>query len=554
MGVRMRSAVLISAVIGLTCATPPVFAAEWVLVDGQTIVAPRPNGAVYYLDLSGVSAAGPEKEFEIAKVESESAMTFKPRASSLRYRIDCTWRVVSTGPWKSLDPASAPSTPAEERWSSPAFPDEAPVRAAEKVICDGDGPAGERLPGNDAMLADGLKRLGFADAASAFALPRAPAVVRPAPFRQQAPFPDKAPDSQTLIHDQSAASRAVFLTPSTLQRDGQQVYGRSVWLSGAGKPAAERSYAYRYFEADCTQGAIAFESAAVFPTGRSGVLPKPGQRVAVPSARRPPAAGSPAASVLQAACSGAAPLKQVASFSELLAYAENPAEDPAFMARRQVTIGHSDMRWQSAPTAADVSAALPPGALKPGEKGKTTIKCLVTRTYDLSECAITYHDPWDRKLGEAQLSLVGKYIPARESITGEDTAGHWVESSAQWSNEGSSLQPVTIAGADMRWIKAPSTAEFRKSYRGPKPAEAFMECRITPEYTLADCRIPFWKAGPAAIGNLLSRNKQKDPVADANQAFGKALLSLAPKFTSDRVTSKGENPAGQKVLLHLAAP
>jgi len=531
----------------LALVAPPAFASEWVLIAGED-AKPEPFAFVRYVDTASLARDGAQLEFEFATLTRAREPDYRPHAGIQRYRIDCDWGTNQSAYSRPLAPAStapaAPSAAATPAWSRPAFDTIFGLGHIAAALCADQPLSGPAISGEPAMLDDAARRLGYADAAAAFALPLDPPVVRPAP--PPAPSPRQPEQGYHLLHA-TPEGRAIALAPSTVKRDGALISGAAFWIIGAGQPTDQRSVGYRLFAADCAAGAIALQTVGASPGWP--IVPSAAAQAAGAGTPRAPAAGSPAAILLQALCSGAAPQKQLASARELAAWIDNPAEDPAFHARRQTVIEARDMRWQSMPSAADITAALPPGALKPDEFGQTTIQCVVTRAYTLDACKITYNDPHDRLLGEAHLSVASKYIPARRLPNGEDSVGRSVQMRARWLPDRAFALPPSINPNEMRWRRVASKQEIEQVYKLRQPAEAVLECTITSEHRLTDCVVPL---------NYSNRSIRTggpgSPESNPNRALGDALLALTSKYEAHATTTAGESTAGLRVNFRVKWP
>lgn len=406
---------------------------------------PAPRDSVVYWNAARVVRDGDQVEVELRFVTPGLGVA-RPMTGDTRFRISCDWDAESF---------RYRSEGGDEVWSAPRFINTKHLAKVSNQVC-GFVPAQEelsRFSSNDAVYADAVERLGFESLEAAMQLPEARPYVTSAGGLDTAVPTGDARERYDLVYGPDADGRAVFLKHPA-PADGA-VEGSSFWLMGVGGPLNDRSYATRAFRADCAARTIAVASVRSWPL--RGVVRdrRPAQPLAELSSLAP-AEGSASAALLAASCSPPADGVVAGSVNEMLAFAENPAEDPAFAVLSQQTVSHDDMRWVRAPDARTVSAAYPQGALRPGETGLTTVSCIVTRDYALTLCRPSYHWPNDRGLSEAHMTLIGQYAPARASATGGDTMGRRVDFSIHWSPEGSAQKLQRLRPVDTARRRTPS--------------------------------------------------------------------------------------------------
>lgn len=481
---------------------------------------------VVYWNRARVLRDGDQVEVELRFVTKGLGVT-RPMNSSRHYRISCEWGLQSF-------PVGSP--PAErEVWSTPRFISSAALLAVSEQVC-GSAPATEEPPGfptEEAAYEDGVMQLGFESLEAALRLPVGGAFVSSAPPSAPAPTGDE-PEGYDLAYGPDGDHRAVFLKRTRPAASGSAVEGRSVWLMGVGRQSASRSFAIRDYRADCATRRIAVSSVRSWPLEGRSNGPIPGVRMSPMRSSQTPAPGSASDALLKAICSGPEDGAFAATIDEVVAYAENPAEDPAFAVLSQQMIGADDMRWTRVADAETVSSAYPQGALQPGETGLTRVACVVTREYALTDCAPTYHSPHDRGLQEAHMTLIGHYAPARAAVTGADTMGRRVEFSIRWSTSGSAPEPQLIRSADMVWRRVPSRAEIQRVRGERGPATGMMMCDITAEHRLANCTGDSW-------------------MGTNGRSMTTAIKALSHVFEAAPTTRSGEPSAGRRTLVAVRA-
>lgn len=538
-------------IVAALCGVPCVAAAEWSLVETRPGEMAR---AVSYWRADAVTRVDGALEIEIARV-ARNKYGDDAYASTSKVALDCEWRLRRAQPsqgWsRPEDIALKPTSGAPAAWSAWSFDEDPAVDLIARGLCDGEtiSSGAFRSASPAAVLQDAVQRLGYKSAAEAFARP-AMLTIGQAPFMTDTPVEASGRYLlQNLVWTQGA--RAVFVMPSTVKRAGDLVTGRSVWVVGLGDDKTRRVFAYRDFQADCRGGSLALVTTARWPHAGSEREPR-----ALPTGPGRKVEGEGASKALAGAvCQGQAPLKSLASMAQLLAYVDAPGEDPAFRAlRAKPTIHAGFMRWANEPDRRRIRAALPAGALKPGEKGVSIIHCVVTADYRLTACKTGIVSPAGRGLEEAHLALMQFYLPEKKAATGEDTAGRWVESAIDWSTDGSAMRPAAIPPRDMLWRRAPTREDIARAYASDAPAEATILCSITGAYTLSDCSLGPVRMSGTTLLNMVEGTKNRDKTREASEALGKALLDLTPRFVASARTATGEDPVGKRIAITAAWP
>lgn len=481
---------------------------------------------VVYWNRARVLRDGDQVEVELRFVTRGLGAT-RPMNTSRHYRISCEWGLQSF-------PVGSP--PAErEVWSTPRFINSAALLAVSEQVC-GSAPATEESPGfptEEAAYEDGVMQLGFESLEAALRLPAGGAFISSAPPSTPAPAGDE-PEGYDLAYGPDGDHRAVFLKQPRPTAPGSAIEGRSVWLMGVGRPSESRSFAIRDYRADCATGQITVASVRSWPLEGRSHGPIPGVQISPTLSGKTPAPGSASDALLDAICSGPGKGVFAATMEEVVAYAESPAEDPAFGVLSREMIGADDMRWTRVADAETVSAAYPQGALQPGETGLTRVACVVTREYALTACAPTYYSPHDRGLQEAHMTLIGQYAPARASATGADTMGRRAEFAIRWSSAGSAPEPQLIRSEDMIWARVPSRDEIRRVRGERGPATGLLMCDISAEHRLTNCTGDSW-------------------MGTNGRSLTTAIKALSHVFEAAPTTRSGEPTAGRRILVAVRA-
>jgi protein TonB len=79
--------------------------------------------------------------------------------------------------------------------------------------------------------------------------------------------------------------------------------------------------------------------------------------------------------------------------------------------------------WLELPTAGQLDAGYPRGALRRGVSGRAVMNCVVTEEGTLSACSVISEDPPDMGFGEAVLALSDKFRMAPTLPDGRSVAG-----------------------------------------------------------------------------------------------------------------------------------
>lgn len=529
------------AVMLLVWSSQPSYADEWVRVD-RPAAPPGDTSSEVYVDRASVIRDGDRLEFDRVTVSLESK-TYRPAMFDWRISFDCEWQTTRYVP----QPSQTLLTHQRDSFN----PD---VTRIAEPLCMETEIAGEVLATKAAMLDDAARRFGFSDWAAASSFPPAPQFLRPAP-----PRPGQKPisDQDFAVAFPATGNRSVILLRDSLTRANGLVSGTSIWAVNAGvKPEPYEyqiaQYARRVFQADCSNGTIAIETAATTPTESMGDpvghAPHASQAKARP--------GSASAALIAAACTDA-PVQRLASAAEFFAYIDAPGEDPAFRARRTTRYGHDQVRWVQTPSLEDLAAALEQSGVKLTDLKWTSIWCAVTAAYKLVDCQTTTNSRFHEALDEAHLKFADRYIPAKETTDGKDIAGRTVEATIEWRADGARLKPITYKQSELTWERAPSEADFLRARILKSPAEVTFRCSVSTAYELSDCSAPSLTInGPrmsVTYHDLVMNGPEKtDERTQLAKGVRERVLPLLRTFKPSPSSKRGENTAGQYVTMTFA--
>jgi len=543
----MRVLVASLLIVGATGAAASPAWAGWTPVIGAVSKAgdplvwwdPKrsPDTASYWS--TPVAAPGGEVDIDVVTVP-RSAAGQSPSLEARRVRLDCetgVGRVAWLGRVRAGDAAIAAQPTLE--WSGPRFYGQAGAYDLTAFACGATGAKGE-LPSLKAVADNAAGQLGF-DPPLDPNRPPPPLAIPRAPVYDFTPAERKGLGPQDLVWERPG--KAVFVMTKSLTRADSVVSGKSMWLSGAGAGEEQQGYLIRDFQADCAARSLGLAATDFWPRLEfSTTKARPGQ-----PARRPPATEAEAA-LLANTCSEKPASRSLASVSELLAYAEAPTGDLAFIARRQVTLSALRMLWAKTPSKKALAGALPPGTIPPGKDETSVVQCVVGRDYRLQECkAAKWGDP---TLLAAHMTLIDQFKPER-SVNQQDTMGRRVDSLIEWTSEGGRLKPVLVPPDQMRWALLPTIKAVERAYGRPTPASATLFCRVGPARLLDECSV--------MVGRGAASKRITDPdavAADAtpDEAFGAAMLRVSGSFVPALLTSIGESTAGRAVMIPVSWP
>jgi hypothetical protein len=189
-------------------------------------------------------------------------------------------------------------------------------------------------------------------------------------------------------------------------------------------------------------------------------------------------------------------------------------------------------RFVERPTAAQVAAAYPHGAINLGASGHAVIHCQINDKGRLQNCAAVREFPAGLGFGGAAVALSRFYrvdLAGPAAKTGElDLPVDFATS----IKEDESL----VTGA---WLAAPSFAEAGEAYPdigGGAAGEAELHCALTSEGQLRACKVLY--------------------VLPLDRDFDKAALRLSTLFRMqvDPALAKARTPLGANLAVRLAAP
>jgi hypothetical protein len=469
-----------------------------------------PDSASYWS--SPTPAPGGEVDVDVATAWRMSGV--KPTIHVRRIRLDCetgVGREASMGRGEAVEGTfEAGSTP---KWSSPRFYGQVGAYDLTAFACGGAAAPGD-LPDLKAVTESAADQLGY-NLPPNLKPPPMPLVISRAPRYEFAPPAWKDLGSQSLIWERPG--KAVFLMDRSLKRADGVATGRAIWLSGAGAGKEQQGYLVRDFQADCAARTLNLAATDFWPREEWSTATRG------PSVTRAPITEAETA-LLSVACSEKSTSRTLASVSELLAYAEEPGGDLAFVARRQVTISASSMLWAKAPSEKALVKALPAGAVASGKTETTLVRCVVGQDYRLEGCE---GPTWgNQALAAAHLALMNQFKPER-TVNGADTMGRRVESLIEWTSEGGRTQPVLVPPNQMRWALTPSIKALGAAYGRAEPARAALYCRVSPARVLDRCSAIVGRG--ASLKRITERNGISADITP-DEALGVALLELSHSF------------------------
>lgn len=494
-----------------------------------------PDTASYWS--SPVPAGDGVVDVDIVTV-SRSVKGAEPYMSGWRIRLDCDTGVGRGGSLGRFRASDARLTrEVEPGWPAQRFHGQVGAHDLTAFACGGAARPGE-FPDLKAVADNAASQLGY-EPPSDSNTPRPPLVINQAPQYEFAPSARKDLGPQSLVWEKPG--KAVFLIDRDVRRADGAATGRAIWLSGAGTGRERQGYVIRDFRADCGARTLNLAATDFWPRVERSTSARG------PSVTRAPATEAEAA-LLSVACSEKPTIRTLASMSELLAYADEPGGDPAFVTRRQVTIPATAMLWAKAPSEKAMAKALPAGAIAPGKTEYTLVRCVVGQDYRLQGCE---RPTWgNQALADAHMSLMDQFKPAR-TVGGADTLGRRVDALIAWTSEGGRMEPVLVPLQQTRWALTPTVKALGAAYGRSEPARATLTCRVSPSRMLDQC------SAVAGRGASLRRITDPETVrADAtpDEALAAALLRLSRNFVPALLTSIGESMGGRAVMIPVAWP
>jgi hypothetical protein len=486
---------------------------------------------------SPVPAPGGAVDVDVVNIR-RSVKGAEPSLWGWRIRLDCETGVGRQG-WLGQIKVGDTKLEADMKpvWPGPRFYGQVGAHDLTAFACGAAARPGE-LADLRAVAANAVDQLGYQPPADPNT-PPPPLMISQAPIYEFAPSARRDTGPQGLVWE--GPGKAVFLADRELRRTDGAATGRATWLWGAGAGREQQAYLVRDFQADCRARTLNLVATDYWPRQERATVARG------PSATRSPANASETA-LLAVACGEKPVSKTLASTSELLAYAEQPGDDPAFVARRQVIIPASSMLWARAPSEKVLAKALPAGAVEPGKTETTLIECVVGRDYRLQDCQAP---TWgNQTLAAAHMALIDQFKPER-TVGGADTMGRRVGVLIEWTPEGGRLVPVLVPPDQMRWALTPTIKALGAAYGRSDPAQATLRCRVSPARVLDQC----WAmAGRGAAVKRVTDPAAVGPDATPDEALAAALLKLSHNFVPALLTSIGESLSGRSVMIRVSWP
>ncbi|MGH7010999.1 MAG: hypothetical protein ACREEX_09190, partial [Caulobacteraceae bacterium] len=167
----------------------------------------------------------------------------------------------------------------------------------------------------------------------------------------------------------------------------------------------------------------------------------------------------------------------------------------------------------SAPSTADLLAAIPATAAQNGVSGEADLACRADEAGYLTDCRVVSEEPAGMGFGEAALTLSTRYHLATLSAGGVAVACREVEIPVEFSVEGGDWRAARV---DMvtrpTWTAAPSFDDLAGAWHGEDvegPVRVVLDCQVRPDGSLERCR------------------------SEASSPFARAARSLAKDFRLD---------------------
>lgn len=191
--------------------------------------------------------------------------------------------------------------------------------------------------------------------------------------------------------------------------------------------------------------------------------------------------------------------------------------------------------WVKQPTARDILAVFPRGALQKGRDGQAMIECVVTVHGSLNDCIAIWETPDGEGFGRAAIGLAPQFGMKPATRQGRPTpAMVRIPVNFRTSGRVDSSQLKRVAPAAMAWAEAPSYADVVAAYPAKARADklagrATIQCQLTREGRLKAC----------------------DTHADTpkGRGFGVAAKELAKKFRIE--VAEKDRGLTDEIVVHL---
>ncbi|MGH6992870.1 MAG: energy transducer TonB, partial [Caulobacteraceae bacterium] len=146
----------------------------------------------------------------------------------------------------------------------------------------------------------------------------------------------------------------------------------------------------------------------------------------------------------------------------------------------------------SAPSTADLLAAIPASAAQDGISGEADLACRADEAGYLTDCRVVSEEPAGMGFGEAALTLSPRYRLAPVSEAGVRVACREVEIPVQFSLEGGDWRSAKVDVVTRpTWTAAPSFDDLASAWHGEDaegPVRVVLDCQVRPDGSLERCR------------------------------------------------------------------
>lgn len=195
----------------------------------------------------------------------------------------------------------------------------------------------------------------------------------------------------------------------------------------------------------------------------------------------------------------------------------------------------SNVRWQAAPSYAEVVATYPKAAATAAIGGRVTLDCDVRPDGALKGCKSIVEEPSGMGFGAAARSLVPYFRAPPTTAEGTPTAGATAHIPIVFAPE--MLDPARRITGKIQWARTPTGDVFAAGYpqaakdAGVRVGRVMMDCQTGPGGKLEACRVA--REEPAGLG------------------FAAAALALSPSFYVRPWTAEGLPAIGGQVRVPI---
>jgi TonB family protein len=192
--------------------------------------------------------------------------------------------------------------------------------------------------------------------------------------------------------------------------------------------------------------------------------------------------------------------------------------------------------WAGVPSAADVAAVYPKGALGLSAGGDAKLNCRIDEKGRLGHCTVSEETPDRKGFGSAALKLAGKFMARTDPAAPTPVRDGWVDIAVHFDNPGAAATtPPQIVHPD--WVALPEPARTQSlfpaaaSQAGVQTGVGRVDCRVGEDGGLGDCALV--SEEPAGLG------------------FGASALAAAPDLHANLWSRDGLRTPGAHVVVPL---